>query len=158
MGIVDRIRLMLLGKEFSDAGRICDLVRLFFQGEAEVTLLAQCFVRVLQGGRLIASSEDMFAPTIDIGSSSSMDFEWNQVFSAYDFSMKDYLEHASNGIVTNVRVCDWGDMILSLDNGSEIQVLTDSELQDREQWRIFRQGTAEPQEHIVRYPQEFRLE
>jgi hypothetical protein len=48
-------------------------------------------------------------------------------------------------------------MILTLDDDSEIQILIDSTLCDREQWRVYREGTADF-EHIVRYPSEFRLE
>ena len=154
----DQIRQMLLGREFFGAERICEIVRLFFRGDGEVTLHAMCLVRVVHGGRLVASSADRLAPAIDIESVTLGDFRWDRGFSAYDFSMKRFLEHTARGVVDDVRISPWGDMVLSLDNESEIHILTDTTLDWREQWRVFHEGVPDRAEHIVRSAAGFGME
>jgi hypothetical protein len=91
----ERIRQMLFGKKLSEAGRVLNLVRLFFEGDGEVVLCARCLVRVVQMGRLVASSADMVTPAIDVESGSVGDFQWNADFTAYDFGMKGYLKRVA---------------------------------------------------------------
>ena len=154
----DQIRQMLLGRAFVGAERICEIVRLFFRGDGDVTLHAMCLVRVVRGGRLVASSADTLAPAIDIQSVTLGDLRWDRGFSAYDFSMKGFLEHTARGVVDGVRIAPWGDMVLSLDNATEIHILTDTTLDWREQWRVFREGSPERAEHIVRSASGFGME
>ncbi len=158
MAYEDRIRQMLLGRAFFGAERICEIVRLFFRGDGDVTLHARCLVRVVHGGRMVASSADVRTPAIDIQSVTLGDLRWDCGFSAYDFSMKGFLEHNVRGVVDDVRIAPWGDMALSLDNASEIHILTDSTLDWREQWRVFHEGAPDRAEHIVRSSTGFGME
>jgi len=145
----DQIREMLLGRAFVGAERVCEIVRLFFRGDGDVTVHATCLVRVIHGGRLVASSADAQAPAIDIQSVALGDLRWDTGFSSYDFAIKDFLERTAPGVVCDVRVAPWGDLKLSLDNDSEIHILTDSTLDWREQWRAFWEGAPEREEHVV---------
>ena len=158
MDFEDRIRGMLMGKTFFEAGRVCDLVRLFFRGDGEVALHARCLVRLVHEGRVVASSSDAALPAIDLESESLDGFQWNRGFSAYDFCVKGYLKRTPNGVVTDVALTPWGDMMLSLDSGASIEILSDSVLRDWEQWRVFHHGARQTEEHIVRYPAGYALE
>ena len=158
MVVDERIQNLLTGKRFFEADRVCDLVRLFFLGDGEVALQARCLVRLVRDGSLIASSADTAGPAIDIESCSVSDFHWDERFTAYDFDMKGYLKRASMPAVRKVSILNCGDLVIQLNDNTEIQILTDSARSDREQWRIFRWEAPTLDEHIVRYPAAFCLE
>jgi hypothetical protein len=158
MRIEEQIQKLLTGKRFSEADRVRDLVRLFFLGDGEVALHARCLVRLMREDRLVASSADTAGPTIDIESGCIGDFQWDEGFTAYDFDMKGYLKRAARPVVREVSILDCGDLVIHLNDGAEIQVLTASARSDREQWRVFRWESPVSEAHIVCYPAAFCLE
>jgi hypothetical protein len=158
MEFEDRVRGMLAGKALIEAERVCDVMRFFFCGDGEVALHARCLVRLMGGGRLVASSSDAALPAVDLECDSLGDFQWNRDFSAYDFCVKGFMKKAPRAVVTEVALEPWGDMILTLDGDASIEILTDSLVRDGEQWRLFRHGASRAQEHVVRYPSGFVLE
>ena len=149
MACEDQIREMLMGRAFAGAARVCDIVRLFFRGNGDVTIHAMCLVRVIHGGRLVASSADTQASAIDFQSIALGDLHWDDCFSGYDFAVRDFLERNGAGVVCGVAIAPWGDLTISLDNDAEIHILIDSTLDWREQWRAFREGAPESAEHFV---------
>ncbi len=156
--VEEQIHNLLIGKRFSEADRVRGLVRLFFSGDGEVTLHAHCLVRLVRDGGLIASSQDAAGPPIDIESGCFGDFSWDEGITAYDFDIKGYMKRAARPIVRGVAILDCGDLVIHLSDGAQIQVLTDSTRNDREQWRVFRWEAPACEDHIVRYPATFCLE
>jgi YD repeat-containing protein len=116
-----------------DYGRSCDLLWFSFVKDSyEIVINCQCFVRVVENNKIVATSKEIYTPKRD----EDDEFNW-EVFkdSVYDTNLKDFMKDNKDRFIEQFVCLGNNDYVILLNNGLQIQMLDDIS-NDDELWRI----------------------
>lgn len=133
--------------------RICDMVCLYFTDEESKVasddensepygLHIMCWVRVIDGNKIIAASEEMYCSA----DADSDDFQWDHEKSIFDEKMNQFLESSRANTVCAASVNAIGDLIIYMNNECRIEIMAHRTNTEDEMWR-FMAGEHEP--HLI---------
>lgn len=135
----------LIGCKLDGASRILNLASLEFKSKESETmhLHIQCFFRIVNGGTVLVSSEDMYECRSNIDPD---DFKWDAPGqSLYDECILEKCKKLLySSAIISAEKNSIGDLVIRFENGLELQAFVNSTTDDCEMYRIF-----DEKEHFV---------